>query len=93
MLYLTYSKLLKADAQRRVKHARVQNYHGIVYPSLVKADIKCGIDESIRRFNAAFTVLSAGLPRFDLLEVDEYQDINENIAQLLRNIKSLNPSM
>ncbi len=93
VLYLTYSKLLKADAQRRVKHAKVQNYHGIVYPSLVRAGIKCGLDESIRRFNAAFTSLSASFPRFDLLVVDEYQDINEEYAQLLRHIKSLNPSM
>ncbi|MFI9452577.1 DEAD/DEAH box helicase family protein [Amycolatopsis sp. NPDC052450] len=93
VLYLTYSKLLKADAKRRVKHAKVQNYHGIVYPSLLKAGIKCGVDESIRRFNAAFTSLSAQFPRFDLLVVDEYQDINEEYAQLLRNIKSLNPSM
>jgi hypothetical protein len=93
VLYLTYSKLLKADAQRRVKHAKVQNYHGIVYPSLVRAGIKCGLDESIRRFNSAFTSLSARFPRFDLLVVDEYQDINEEYAQLLRHIKSLNPSM
>jgi hypothetical protein len=93
VLYLTYSKLLKADAQRRVKHARVQNYHGIVYPALVEAGIKCGIDESIRRFNMAFTSLSSPLPKYDLLVVDEYQDINEEYAQLLRNIKSLNPAM
>lgn len=93
VLYLTYSKLLKADAQRRVKHAKVQNYHGIVYPSLRQAGIRCGKNESIRRFNMAFTELSAGFPRFDLLVVDEYQDINEEYAQLLRNIKSLNPSM
>jgi hypothetical protein len=93
VLYLTYSKLLKADAQRRVKNAKVQNYHGIVYPSLLRAGIKCGLDESIRRFNAAFTGLSAWFPRYDLLVVDEYQDINEEYAQLLRNIKSLNPSM
>lgn len=93
VLYLTYSRLLKADAQRRVKHAKVQNYHGIVYPSLLKAAIGCGIGESIRQFNTAFTRLSASFPRFDLLVVDEYQDINEEYAQLLRNIKSLNPSM
>jgi len=93
VLYLTYSKLLKADAQRRVQNAKVQNYHGIVYPSLVEARINCGIGESIRQFNTAFAELSARFPRFDLLVVDEYQDINEEYAQLLRNIKSLNPSM
>ncbi|MEC3977396.1 DEAD/DEAH box helicase family protein [Amycolatopsis sp. H20-H5] len=62
VLYLTYSKLLKADAQRRVKHAKVQNYHGIVYPSLIRAGIKCGLDESLRRFNAAFTSSRHGSP-------------------------------
>lgn len=93
VLYLTYSKLLKADAQRRVKHAKVQNYHGIVYPSLARAGITCGIGESIRKFNTEFTTLSTRFPRFDLLVVDEYQDINEEYAQLLHNIKSLNPSM
>ncbi|MBV9846086.1 MAG: DEAD/DEAH box helicase family protein [Kutzneria sp.] len=93
VLYLTYSRLLKADAQRRVEHAKVQNYHGIVYPSLVRAGIQCGLGESIRRFNTAFTSLSTGFPRYDLLVVDEYQDITEEYAQLLRNIKSLNPEM
>ena len=84
---------LKADAQRRVKRAKVQNYHGIVYPSLVRAGIQCGLGESIRRFNTAFRSLSTGFPRYYLLVVDEYQDITEEYAQLLRNIKSLNPVM
>ena len=48
ILYLTYSKLLKKDAQRRVRGAKVQNYHGIVYPSLLRANIRAGISESVR---------------------------------------------
>ncbi|MEU0094826.1 hypothetical protein [Kribbella sp. NPDC006257] len=71
----------------------MQNYHGIVYPALLEAGIKCGLDESIRRFNTVFANLSEPLPKYDLLVVDEYQDINEEYAQLLRNIKSLNPAM
>ena len=93
VLYLTYSKLLKQDAQRRVGNARVQNYHGVVYPYLKKAGIRCGVSESIRAFNAAFPSLSAGFPAYDLLVIDEYQDIVEEYAQLLRNIKSRNPAM
>ena len=93
VLYLTYSKLLKLDAQRRVRQAKVQNYHGIVYPSLLRAGIKAGISESIKRFNQSFVSLSADFPRYDLLVVDEYQDINEEYATLLSNIKSLNPLM
>lgn len=93
VLYLTYSKLLKLDAQRRVMHAKVQNYHGIVYPSLLRAGIKCGIGESIRRFNEAFEDLRAGFPVYDLLVIDEYQDINEEYARLVANILSTNPRM
>jgi hypothetical protein len=93
VLYLTYSKLLKLDAQRRVGQAKVQNYHGIVYPALKNAGIRTGISESIRVFNDEFKTLSAAFPRYDLLVVDEYQDINEDYAQLLRNIKSVNPLM
>lgn len=93
VLYLTYSKLLKLDAQRRVTGAKVQNYHGIVYPSLLRAGIRCGVGESIGVFNDNFRDLSATFPKYDLLVVDEYQDINEDYAQLLRNIKSVNPLM
>ena len=93
ILYLTYSKLLKLDAQRRVRGARVQNYHGVIYPSLKNAGIRCGISDSVRTFNERFLELSSDFPRYDLLVVDEYQDINEEYAQLLRNIKSVNPLM
>ena len=93
VLYLTYSKLLKADARLRVRRARVQNYHGVVYPSLKEAGIEVGISESVGAFNAAFEDLKHSFPRYQTLVVDEYQDINEEYAQLIRNIKSLNPSM
>lgn len=93
VLYLTYSKLLKQDAQRRVGGAYVQNYHGVVYPHLKKAGIRCSVSESIRAFNDAFNSLSAGFPAYDLLVIDEYQDIVEEYAQLLWNIKSINPAM
>ncbi|BAU96160.1 hypothetical protein N24_1898 [Corynebacterium suranareeae] len=93
VLYLTYSKLLKIDAQQRVRGAKVQNYHGIVYPHLLKAGIKCGISESIREFNKNFKHISGTFPSYDLMVIDEYQDINEDYAELLRNIKSVNPLM
>lgn len=93
VLYLTYSKLLKLDAQRRVQFARVQNYHGVVYPSLLSQNIRCGISESIKVFNDSFKHLSANFPTYDVLIIDEYQDINEEYARLLMNIKSKNPLM
>lgn len=93
ILYLTYSKLLKEDAQLRVRGAKVQNYHGIVYPSLLNAGIKCGISESIATFNRRFKELSPNFETYDVLIIDEYQDITEEYAELLRNIKSKNPVM
>ena len=93
ILYLTYSKLLKKDAQRRVRGARVQNYHGIVYPSLLRANIRAGISESVRAFNDNFRELAKGFDRYDVVVVDEYQDINEEYAELIKNVVSLNPMM
>lgn len=92
ILYLTYSKLLKQDAQQRVRGAKVQNYHGIVYPHLLNAGIRTGISDSIRTFNRRFDDLSAGFPEYDMIVIDEYQDINEEYAQLLNNIKSVSPA-
>ena len=93
VLYLTYSRLLKHDAQARVGGARVQNYHGVVYPSLVAAGITCGISDSIRVFNDNFESLKSDFPVYDILVIDEYQDITEEYARLLVNIKSMNPAM
>ena len=93
VLYLTYSRLLKQEAQARVRGAKVQNYHGIVYPHLLKHGLKCGISESIRVFNDNFERIAPDVPVYDLLVIDEYQDINEQYAQLIRNIVSRNPTM
>ena len=93
ILYLTYSRLLKADAQDRVGGAKVQNYHGVVYPHLLRLGILCGVGESVQAFNDNFVDISAEFEKYDLLVVDEYQDINTEYADLLRNIKSTNPRM
>lgn len=93
ILYLTYSRLLKADAQGRVGGAKVQNYHGVVYPHLLRLGIQCGVSESVQAFNDNFARIAADFEEYDLLVVDEYQDINTEYADLLRNIKSTNPNM
>lgn len=93
ILYLTYSKLLKHDAQLRVRGAKVQNYHGIVYPHLLRAGIKAGISESIGAFNAAFDRIGDGFEAYDVLVIDEYQDITEEYAELIGNIMSRRPGM
>ncbi len=94
VLYLTYSRLLKADAQARVLDAgKVQNYHGLVYPHLLKHGIEAGLSESISAFNDNWSTIRHGFHAYDAIVIDEYQDINEEYAQLLRNVRSRNPEM
>lgn len=93
VLYLTYSRLLKMDAQKRVGGAYVQNFHGVVYPSLLQADINCNIADSIRLFNENFETLRHSFGVYDTVVVDEYQDLTEEYAELLVNIRSMNPAM
>ena len=96
ILYLTYNRLLKLDAQARIRNAnvKVQNYHGFVYPFLVRAGLgDCGISQSIAVFNANFARLAPMVPRYDMLVIDEYQDIREEMAVMLGHVRSLNPAM
>lgn len=91
ILYLTYNRLLKIDAKNKIhnKNVVVTNYHGFVYPYLVRNGIKCGLSDSIR----LFTENRLSIPRFDVLIIDEYQDIELDFAEMLEYIKSTNPNM
>lgn len=93
ILYLTYNKLLKIDAKDKIKNRNVMvtNYHGFVYPYLMKNNIKSSVGESIKTFlNNKNKIKTA---KYDILIIDEYQDINEEISLLLEHIKSINPEM
>lgn len=91
ILYLTYNKLLKVDAKSKIKNGNVTvtNYHGFVYPYLMRNNIRCGISESIRQF----TQNRLSIPRYDILIIDEYQDIELDFAGMLEYVKSTNPNM
>ena len=94
ILYLTYNKLLKLDAQRRIRQANVKatNYHGFVYPYLVRIGLaNIGVSKSIAAFNAHFDEIARMIPRYDLIVIDEYQDIREEMAVLLDHLKDVNP--
>lgn len=93
LLYLTYSKLLREEAQRRVFGAKVTNYHGIVYAPLRQAGFDPGISESVGVFNRKFDEVSSYVDTYDVMIIDEYQDITEEYAELLEHLKSKNPSM
>lgn len=91
ILYLTYNKLLKLDAQSKIKNrnAKVTNYHGFAFIVLNKLGIKAGISDLINTFNSR----KPPLEHFDVLIIDEYQDIDLELSKLLLYIKSCNSNI
>ncbi|MEE5993965.1 MAG: AAA family ATPase [Oscillospiraceae bacterium] len=92
ILYLTYNTLLKLDAKQKTQNfnAQVTNYHGYVYGVLINSGIKVGISDLIQQFNK----LKPDLPKkFDLIILDEYQDIELEIAKMLQHIKNQNSNV
>ena len=77
ILYLTYNRLLKLDAQVKIqsKNATVQNYHGIAWYYLNRNNISAGISDLITRFNE----IKPPIDHYDVLIIDEYQDIESEI--------------
>lgn len=92
ILYLTYNRLLKLDAKDKIKNANVtvQNYHGFAYSQLVAQKIRCGVGELIRTYNR---VKPPCRKKYDVLILDEYQDIDEDISKMLYTLKEKFPNM
>ena len=90
-MYLTYNKLLKLDAKSKIKKRNVTatNYHGFAYAILLRSGISVGISDLIQ------TVIQKKLTmeKFDVLIIDEYQDIEQELAELLQLVKDCNPNM
>ena len=100
ILYLTYNKLLKFDAQdkivkelkkkRKNSNYEILNYNGYAYKHLLRAGINnVGVSEQVGVFNKVKP--SIFIP--DILIIDEYQDIREEHSEMLKYIKSKNPKM
>ena len=92
ILYLTYNRLLKLDAKDKIKNGNVlvQNYHGFASLLLNKRGIRnCGQGEQL----AMVLEKKVPIPPIDTLIIDEYQDINDEIAELLKYIRSQNPGL
>lgn len=88
ILYLTYNKLLKLDAKAKIRNSNttVTNYHGFAFMSLKKIGVKAGISDLIQCFNKE----RPKLEHYDILIIDEYQDIELELAEMLEYIKSTN---
>ena len=91
ILYLTYNRLLKQDAKGKIKqkNVTVTNYHGFAYGKLKGAGIQTGVEDSVIRFNE----VKPEIQPYDVLIIDEYQDIEQAFAEMLEYIKSVNPKM
>lgn len=91
VLYLTYNKLLKLDAKSKIKkkNVMVTNYHGFAYTILRKNGVSAGISDLIQTFIQRQPFIG----KYDTLIIDEYQDIEQELAELLELIKDCNPEM
>lgn len=91
ILYLTYNKLLKLDAKCKILRSSVtvQNYHGIAWQYLSRSNISAGVGDLITRFIEE----KPSIDHYDVLIIDEYQDIETEHSLLLKYIKSFNPQM
>lgn len=88
ILYLTYNRLLKIDAQNKIKSKNtfVTNYHGFAKTVLQKENINCGVSDLISTFNRN----KPSIEKYDILIIDEYQDIEKELADMLMHIKKEN---
>lgn len=93
ILYLTYNTLLKIDAQEKIKSSNVfvTNYHGFAHKCLQTAGITSSVSDLIQVFLQNKEVIK--IPSYDLLVLDEYQDIEMEIAIMLQRIKQANPGL
>ena len=91
ILYLTYNKLLKLDAKDKIKNKNVTvtNYHGFTYGILMRNGIQSNINDAIQLFNK----IKPSIKAYDVLIIDEYQDIEQEFSELLEYIKAANPAM
>lgn len=91
ILYLTYNKLLKLDAKEKIKNKNVTvtNYHGFAYKMLTQVGVLPNISDSIQQVNK----LKPKIKAYDVLIIDEYQDIEQEFTNLLEYIKETNPAI
>ena len=91
ILYLTYNKLLKLDAKNKIKNKNVlvTNYHGLAWLFLKQNGLSAGVSDMIQMVINKV----ARIPKYDILIIDEYQDIEQELADFLQMIKNANPTM
>lgn len=91
VLYLTYNKLLKQDARDKISHGNVTvtNYHGLAWSVLRRAGVESSVSD------LCDTLCAGGYPvgHYDLVVVDEYQDLDQSLADVLTLVCEQNPGI
>ena len=89
ILYLTYNRLLKTDAKEKIcqPNTDVNNYHGFAYQCLHSMGVESGVSDLIK----SFLKNKPQIEEYDILILDEYQDIDREIADMLQYIKNQIP--
>lgn len=92
ILYLTYNKLLKLDAKAKIKRkgCTVTNYHSFVTWQLHqnKCLAPAGTD-CIKWYNEH----DLPVPQYDIVIIDEYQDVDGGLAGVVQHIVDANPGI
>lgn len=92
ILYLTYNRLLKLDAKARIrgKNITVNNYHGFAYGVLLQQfGKKVNPSDQIQ----IFIKYNPDIEPYDVLIIDEYQDIDQELSEMLDIIKAKSPGI
>jgi hypothetical protein len=85
ILYLTYNKLLKEDAKNKINsaNAEVLNYHGFAYKYLIRGRIRYTNQDGIKEVVKNIKNGLIKIPQYDMILIDEYQDINNDASDLI----------
>ena len=91
VLYLTYNRLLKLDAKSKIrkKSVEVTNYHGFASKILWERGISVGVSDLIQKVIRIKPLVK----KYDILIIDEYQDIDQELAELLQLVKDRNSNI
>ena len=83
--------MLKIDAQSKIKkkNVTVTNYHGFAFKILQECGISVGVSDLIQKV----IQIKPLVKKYDILIIDEYQDIDQELAELLQLVKDRNPNM
>ena len=93
ILYLTYNRLLKEDAKKKIIQTpsmTVTNYHGFAFKLLQNIGVHVNQSELVQVFNREKPPMDKP---YDLLIMDEYQDIDAEISEMLKYVKESCPGI